>query len=127
MIQVQVNITVDETGGQFRNEIHILAREDANEHERGIALAVENVVLTLHRAVVAHSGDEVENYTEQLIGPQHVEEQQRRALERVARAAMALNDGLEGENALYASFKYALAKAITDLPDDLERELRSQL
>lgn len=70
MIQVQVGITVDEETGNIAIPVNILAREDATEHERTIALAVEQAVLALNRAVAAQVGEDVQ-YTEQLIGPQH--------------------------------------------------------
>ena len=64
MIQIQQVITVQD--GVCHFQLNILAREDATEEERAIALAVEQYMLIVHQQLAADVGGDLA-----LIGPQH--------------------------------------------------------
>lgn len=67
MIQVQMVISVDGDGA-VELGLNVLAREDASEEERAIALAVEAAMANVMEQLARESGTTVE-----YIGPQHTE------------------------------------------------------
>jgi hypothetical protein len=77
VVQVQIEVTSD----RISTPIHVLAREDATDHERIIAHAIEQWLIALNEQVTAESDTPLDvTY----IGPQHEAERARDELVKAA-------------------------------------------